>query len=76
MKPVKVYSTPGCPFCKMVKEFLKGKNVEFQEINVAQDPKAAEFIVAKTGQLGVPVTKIGEEFVVGADKARIEKLLI
>jgi len=28
-KEVKIYSTPGCPFCKMAKEFLSKKGVSF-----------------------------------------------
>jgi glutaredoxin-like YruB-family protein len=74
-KKVKVYSTPGCPFCKRVKDFLKEKHVEFEDINVAENEEAAEMIAEKTGQLGVPVTQIGDKFVVGDDKEKIEELL-
>ena len=75
MNRVKVYSTPGCPYCKRVKDFLKEKNVEFEDINVAENEEAAEMIAEKTGQLGVPVTQVGDKFVVGDDKEKIEELL-
>jgi len=47
----------------------------FKEISVERDPKAAQDIVRKTGQTGVPVIKIGNRWIVGFDKERIEKEL-
>jgi glutaredoxin 3 len=38
-------------------------------------PKAAQDVVRKTGQTGVPVIKIGNRWIVGFDKERIEKEL-
>jgi glutaredoxin len=72
---VRVYSTPGCAFCKRVKDFLIERNVEFEDINVAWNEEAKEMIAEKTGQLAVPVTQIGDEFVVGDDFKKIEELL-
>ena len=40
-----------------------------------RDPKAARDVVRKTGQMGVPVIKIGNRRIVGFDKERIEKEL-
>ena len=45
----------------------------FKEINLERDPQAARDIVRKTGQTGVPVIKIGNRWIVGFDKERIEK---
>jgi glutaredoxin-like YruB-family protein len=72
---VKVYSTPGCAFCKRVKDFLREKNVEFEDINVAGNEEAKEMIADRTGQLSVPVTQIGKKFVVGDDLKKIEELI-
>lgn len=72
---VKVYSTPGCPYCRRVKDFLRQKNIEFEDINVAENEEAADMIAEKTGQLGVPVTQVDEKFVVGDDTKKIEELL-
>lgn len=44
-------------------------------MNLERDPKAARDIVRKTGQTGVPVIKIGNRWIVGFDKERIEKEL-
>lgn len=72
---VKVYSTTTCPWCVKVKELLKSKNVKFEDINVGLDQKAAEEMVRKSGQMGVPVTEIDGKIIVGFDKEAIEEAL-
>ncbi|MBU0953005.1 MAG: thioredoxin family protein [Nanoarchaeota archaeon] len=73
---VKVYSTPTCPFCHQEKAWLSDHKVKFQDINVAVDQKAAEEMIEKSGQMGVPVTIIdGKTVIVGFDKARLQKEL-
>ncbi len=75
MARVKVYSSPGCPFCQLAKEFLKEKNIEFEEIDVSKDEKAVKELVEKTGQMGVPVIEIDGEIIIGFDKEKLEKAL-
>jgi len=75
MKNVTVYSTAYCPYCRTLKQFLKQNNIEFKEIDVAEDEKAAEEMIRKSGQMGVPVVEIDGEIVVGFDKETIAKLL-
>ncbi len=72
---VKVYSTPTCPWCKRAKEFLKQRNVQFEDVNVAENLEAAKEMVEKSGQMGVPVIEIDGEIVVGFDKEKLESLL-
>ena len=72
---VKVYSTKTCPWCKKVKELLKEKKVKFENIDVGEDQKAANEMVEKSGQMGVPVTEINGQIIVGYDKEAIEKAL-
>lgn len=74
-KTVEVYSTPTCPYCKQVKEYLKEKGIEFSDYNVATDLNARNNMVQKSGQLGVPVIDVGGEIVVGFNRARLEELL-
>ncbi len=72
---VKVYSTPTCPYCKQAEEFLKQNNVAFDHINVAADQKAADDMIRKSGQMGVPVIDINGTIIVGFDKEAIRKAL-
>jgi len=74
-KEVKVYSTETCPYCKLIKEFLTEKGIKFTDFNVGEDQKAAEEMVKKSEQRGVPVLDIDGEIVVGFDKEKISKLL-
>ena len=76
---VKIYSTPSCSFCHMTKDFLKENNVEFEDVNVAEDQAAAKEMVEKTGQMGVPVTVITkdekEEVIIGFNEAKLKETL-
>ncbi len=75
MAEVKIYSTPTCPYCKMVKQFLEENQIGYTDIDVSASQMAAEEMIAKSGQLGVPVIDIDGQIVVGFDKARIKQLL-
>ena len=75
MSKVRVFSTPSCPYCYTLKEWLKEHQVEFEDIDVAKDDKAREEMVQKSKQIGAPVIDIDGEFVVGFDKNKIVKLL-
>lgn len=75
MAKVKVYSTPTCPYCKMAKEHLKSNNIEFEDIDVSADQAAAQEMINKSGQMGVPVLDIDGQIIVGFDKPKINKAL-
>ena len=70
-----VYSTSTCPWCHKAKEFLKAKGIKFEDINVGANQKAANEMVEKSGQMGVPVTDIDGKIIVGFDKEELEKSL-
>jgi len=70
-----VYSTPACPYCLTLKEFLKQHNIEFEEIDVSKNKEAAREMIQKSGQMGVPVVEIDGQIVVGFDREKIVKLL-
>lgn len=75
MANVIIYSTPTCPFCKMTKDYLKSRKVDFKDIDVSVDQKAAKEMVDKSGQMSVPVIEIGDKIIVGFDKKEIDKAL-
>lgn len=74
-KNVKVYSTPTCPWCKKTKEYLNQNNIKFEDADVSTNRAAAEEMIKKSGQMGVPVIDIDGEIVVGFDKATLGKKL-
>lgn len=75
MAKIKIYSTPTCPYCVSLKNFLKEKNIAFEDADVAEDAQAREEMVSKTKQMGVPVVDIDGEIIIGFDKERISKIL-
>jgi glutaredoxin-like YruB-family protein len=72
---VTIYSTPTCHYCNLAKEFFKTNNIQYNEINVGVDKDAARAMVAKTGQMGVPVIEVGTEVIVGFQEEKLRELL-
>lgn len=72
---VRIYSTPTCPWCMRTKQFLKENNIEFEDIDVSTDQAAAEEMVHKSGQMGVPVLDINGGIIIGFDKEKIKEAL-
>lgn len=74
-KRVTVYSTPTCTWCNALKTHLKTNGIRFTDVDVSKDQKAAEAMVRKSGQQGVPQTDINGQIIVGFDKPKINTLL-
>ncbi len=72
---VKIYTTTHCPYCLMAKEYFKKNNVKYAEINVEGDGKAAEEMIEKSGQMGVPVIDVNGTIIVGFNRPAIESAL-
>ncbi len=72
---VRVFSSPTCTYCYTLKEFLKGHNINFEEIDVSKDATARDEIIKKSGKLEAPIVEINGEIVVGFDKEKINSLL-
>ena len=75
MKKVTIYSTPSCHFCHLVKDFFIAHGIVFEEFDVASDLEKRKEMLEKSGQMGVPVTIIGDDLVIGFDKEKLSKLL-
>ncbi|MEK7599367.1 MAG: glutaredoxin domain-containing protein [Patescibacteria group bacterium] len=75
MANVIIYSTPSCVYCKMAKEFFEENNIQYAEKNVAEDAKAREDMIERSGQMGVPVIDIDGNLVIGFDKEKLSEFL-
>ncbi len=50
-----MYTTAWCPDCRRAKFFMKRKKIDFLEIDVNEDKKAAEFVMElNNGNRSVP----------------------
>ena len=74
-KNVKVYSTSTCPYCIRTKQFLRDNNIDFEDIDVSSNQAAAQEMIQKSGQMGVPVLDIEGKIIIGFDKETISKAL-
>ncbi len=72
---VRIYTTPTCPYCRMAKEFFKQNKIAFEELDVAADRNAAERMIQKSGQTGVPVFDVDGKVIVGFDKPALKAAL-
>ena len=74
MSKVTVYTSNTCPYCTMAKDYLKDRELAFEEKNVQTDKEARQELMAM-GYTGVPVICVDDEQIVGFDKARLDELL-
>ncbi len=74
-KRIIVFTTPTCTYCKQVKRYLAEQRVRFKEVDISRDSKAAQDMVRKSGQQGVPQLWINNRPIVGFDRPKIDKML-
>jgi glutaredoxin 3 len=75
IREVKIYTTPGCPYCKMAKKFLGDNGIKYQEFNVAEDKTARDEMRNKCSSLGVPTICFDDEMLVGFNEAQLREKL-
>ncbi len=59
----------------MAKAYFQQNNIPFTDHNVAENVEKRMEMVELTGQMGVPVIKIGDDIVIGFNQPRIAELL-
>ena len=72
-----IYSTTWCGYCKMAKQYLESKNIDFVEKNIEDDAAAHAELMAKiNGDFrGVPVIDINGTIILGFDRPKIDAAL-
>ena len=56
-------------------DFFKENNVAYTEHDVAADAEQRQAMIDLTGQMGVPVIKIGDDVIIGFDEPKVKELL-
>lgn len=72
---LKIYTTTQCAYCTMVKRFLDKKEVEYEIINLDENPDKRDEAFALSGVMSVPVTTNGTDVVVGFVPSKLIGLL-
>ena len=72
---VTVYGAEWCPPCHTAKAYLKSRKVAYEYVNVDENPDKGREIAAKTGWTAIPILRIGDEYILGFDRAKIDGAL-
>ena len=83
MVNVDIYTTPYCPFCIRAKKLLTNKKVEFNEIDLSENPDKFEEMLSKSdGARTVPQIFVNGEHIGDCDhihdldqKGELDKIL-
>jgi glutaredoxin 3 len=66
-KPVTMYATEWCPYCRMAERLLQSKGVSIEKIRVDLEPQRRVEMMARTKRRTVPQIYIGDHHVGGYD---------
>jgi glutaredoxin 3 len=64
---ITLYVTGWCPYCQRARGLLAGKSVAFDEINVEDDERFRDEMIARSGRNTVPQIFIGDRPIGGCD---------
>jgi alkyl hydroperoxide reductase subunit F len=64
MANIKVYTKNSCGYCSMAKSWLKGKNLQFEEVNIEENTEARDFVISK-GHRTMPQIYIDDKSIGG-----------
>jgi glutaredoxin len=63
VESITIYSAGWCPDCRRVKNFLRERGVEFQEVDIDTDEESEELVLrVNNGRRKVPTLKVGERY--------------
>lgn len=74
-KPVELFVTDWCPYCKKAAAYLKSKGKSFKEYNIDHDSAAARRMRELTSNRGVPFALICGQQLTGFTPANYDKAL-
>lgn len=83
MQDILIYSTGNCPNCRVLKQFLQNKHVQFTEVDMATPAALTELRMNGVFAMAAPVLQIGKRFHTydelftqdGIDHSKVESLL-
>ena len=64
-KRITLYTTEPCAFCRQAKALLAARGLEYDEVNLAKDPRGRIDLVKRTGQMTFPQILVGERSIGG-----------
>lgn len=74
MAKITVFTKNNCMPCKMTKKFLTENGVDFEEINIEEQPDKVDY-VKSLGFSAAPVIQAGDVVFSGFQPAKLKELL-
>ncbi len=76
VKNITVFTTKTCAYCPMIKKYLSAKGMEYEEVNLDEQPHRQQEALAISGAMTVPVTVVtkqdnSREVVVGYNLSKL-----
>ena len=68
MNKVQIYTSSNCPYCIRAKQLLDSKGVEYDEVNLDNNPEQKLEAMQKHNWRTVPIILIGDELIGGYDQ--------
>jgi len=72
---VTVYGAEWCPPCHTAKAYLKSRKVDYEYVNIDEEREKGRMVSEKTGWTAIPIIRIGEEYILGFDRPKIDAAL-
>lgn len=74
--PVTLYVVPNCPLCEDTRQWLQGRGISFEELDVANNFGALRRMHKLTRQNLVPVIVFGDQTIVRPTHEQLGKLFL
>ena len=62
---IKVYGTQFCPFCVAAKDLLTAKGLQYESIDLTNDPDLMEKLAQELNYRAVPMIFVDDKFIGG-----------
>ncbi|MBI4034643.1 glutaredoxin family protein [Candidatus Saccharibacteria bacterium] len=72
---ITIYGAEWCPPCHIAKDYLKNIGLEYKYVNIDEDREAGMAIVQKTGWRAVPIIQVGDQYLLGFERAKLDEVL-
>ncbi|MDD3491597.1 MAG: glutaredoxin domain-containing protein [Candidatus Pacebacteria bacterium] len=72
---IKIYSSPDCSYCYVVKDYLSHQGIELEEIDLYEQPEKRQEMEEISKQKNIPVLIINDEIIIGWKKEKIDEAL-
>ena len=75
MTGIKMYTTPHCPMCTMLKDHLDKKGIEYEVIDVTGNKELIAFLIDKIKMNALPILEVFGKYYNGVQMGKIDRIL-